>query len=138
MPNQCSDTHPRGARKTPVPLSHPVLPPDSQDTCGGNRLTVAVAESRLQAELYRLGACYPVISSNVACAATGCQRSGDANRLIRRASLAISCSLVSPIACPEIPTIAEHVDATLAITRYGVVTVLVGLRGRDPPDPDHG
>lgn len=99
-----------------------------QETKG---LTVADALYRLQEELDRIGARYPVISTNLEPRLDGLPRSGQAEP--RDPGVALYFHLAGKPHCmpcdtydrvaDNIAAIAKHIEATRAIDRFGVATV---------------
>lgn len=94
-------------------------------------LTVSEALSRLQDELDRIGARYPVISTNLETRLDGLPRSGQ--REPDDPGVALYFDLAGKPHCMpcdtydrvagNIAAIAKHIEATRAIDRYGVATV---------------
>lgn len=94
-------------------------------------LTVADALSRLQDELDRLGARYPVISTNLETRLDGMPRSGQSEPADPGVALyfqlqgkphCMPCDTYTKVA-QNIAAIAAHIEATRAIERYGVSSV---------------
>jgi DnaJ-domain-containing protein 1 len=97
----------------------------------GQPLTVAGALARLQAELDRIGARYPVVSSNLEVRLDGMPRSGARQPDDRGVAVYFQLN-GKPICMPcdtyfdvadNIAAIAAHIEATRAIERHGVATV---------------
>jgi hypothetical protein len=95
------------------------------------RLTVAEALSRLQDELDRIGARYPVVSTNLETRLDGLPRSGQAEPSDPGVALyfdlgckphCMPCDTYDRVA-DNIAAIAKHIEATRAIDRFGVATV---------------
>lgn len=94
-------------------------------------LTIADALSRLQGEVDRLGARYPVISSNLELRLDGLPRSGQSEPRDPGVALyfdlngkphCMPCDTYDRVA-DNIAAIAKHIEATRAIDRFGVATV---------------
>lgn len=94
-------------------------------------LTVADAISRLQGEIDRLGARYPVVSSNLEPRLDGLPRSGQSEPRDPGVALyfdlngkphCMPCDTYDRVA-DNIAAIAKHIEATRAIDRFGVATV---------------
>lgn len=94
-------------------------------------LTVADALSRLQDEIDRLGARYPVVSSNLETRLDGLPRSGQREPDDPGVALyfdlkgephCLPCDTYHRVA-DNIAAIAKHIEATRAIERYGVASV---------------
>lgn len=94
-------------------------------------LTVADALSRLQGELDRIGARYPVVSSNLETRLDGLPRSGQREPDDPGVALyfdlkgephCLPCDTYNR-AADNIAAIAKHVEATRAIERYGVASI---------------
>lgn len=111
---------------------------------GSKPISVAVALERLQRELGRLGARYPVVSSNLETRLDGLPRSGqrdpDDPGVAVYFELAgkphcMPCDTYTTVAA-NIAAIAAHIEATRAIERYGVATVaemFSGFAALPPP-----
>lgn len=94
-------------------------------------LTVADALGRLQDELDRIGARYPVVSTNLETRLDGLPRSGQAEP--RDPGVALYFDLAGKPHCmpcdtydrvaDNIAAIAKHIEATRAIERYGVASM---------------
>jgi hypothetical protein len=108
-------------------------------------LTVAVALSRLQDEIDRIGARLPVISSNVETRLDGLPRSG---REPEDPGVALYFQLAGKPHCmpcdtydrvaDNIAAIAAHIEATRAIERHGVASLsemFAGFAALPPPGP---
>lgn len=94
-------------------------------------LTVADALARLQDELDRIGARYPVVSSNLETRLDGLPRSGQREPNDPGVALyfhlngkphCMPCDTFDRVA-DNIAAIAKHIEATRAIDRFGVATV---------------
>lgn len=94
-------------------------------------LTIKGSLQRLQIELDRIGARYPVVSSNVETRLDGLPRSDRANPAdpgvavyfqLRGKPICFPCDRYKTVA-GNIAAIAKHIEATRAIERYGVATV---------------
>lgn len=94
-------------------------------------LTVADALSRLQDEIDRIGARYPVVSSNLETRLDGLPRSGQREPDDPGVALyfdlkgephCLPCDTYHRVA-DNIAAIAKHIEATRAIERYGVASV---------------
>jgi hypothetical protein len=94
-------------------------------------LTVADALGRLQDELDRIGARYPVVSTNLETRLDGLPRSGQAEPRDPGVALyfdlkgkphCMPCDTYDRVA-DNIAAIAKHIEATRAIDRFGVATV---------------
>lgn len=94
-------------------------------------LTVADALGRLQDELDRIGARYPVVSTNLETRLDGLPRSGQAEPHDPGVALyfdlkgkphCMPCDTYDRVA-DNIAAIAKHIEATRAIDRFGVATV---------------
>ena len=94
-------------------------------------LSVADATRRLQDELDRIGARYPVISSNVELRLDGLPRSGQPEPDDPGVALyfdlkgephCLPCDTYKRVA-DNIAAIAKHIEATRAIERYGVASI---------------
>jgi hypothetical protein len=96
----------------------------------GSTMTNATAAKRVEAELDRLGAVYPLISSNVEVTLSGRPRSGQKAPedpgvcvyfQLRSKPYAMACDRYRTVA-DNLAAIAAHIDATRAIARHGVAT----------------
>jgi len=94
-------------------------------------LTVAEALGRLQDELDRIGARYPVVSTNIETRLDGLPRSGQAEPSDPGVALyfdlsgkphCMPCDTYTKVA-QNIAAIAAHIEATRAIERHGVSSV---------------
>lgn len=94
-------------------------------------LTVADALARLQDELDRIGARYPVVSSNLETRLDGLPRSGQREPDDPGVALyfdlkgephCLPCDTYTRVA-DNIAAIAKHIEATRAIERYGVASI---------------
>ena len=104
---------------------------DSSFTSHGQRLTVAVALSRLQAQVDLLGGRLPILSSNVELRLDGMPRSGLPEPQdpgvalyfqLRGKPTCMPCDSFRKVA-DNIGAIAHHIDAVRRIERYGVASV---------------
>lgn len=102
----------------------------------GADLTVAVAASRVEDELQKLGARWPLISSNVELTLSGHPRSGQREPDDRGVCVyfqlaskpyAMACDRYTTVA-DNLAAIAAHIDATRAIERHGVATAAETLQ----------
>lgn len=100
-------------------------------------LTVAEALKRLKEELDRIGARYPVVSTNLETRLDGLPRSGQAKPRdpgiavyfdIGGAAHCLPCDTYNDVA-QNIAAIAAHIAATRAIERHGVASVREMFRG---------
>lgn len=94
-------------------------------------LTVADALARLQDEIDRIGARYPVVSSNLETRLDGLPRSGQREPDDPGVALyfdlkgephCLPCDTYTRVA-DNIAAIAKHIEATRAIERYGVASI---------------
>lgn len=110
-----------------------------------SELTVAESLGRLQAELDRIGARYPVVSSNLETRLDGLPRSGQ--REPQDPAVAVYFQLSGKPHClpcdtydraaDNIAAIAAHIEATRAIERHGVASVAEMFAGFAAlPSPD--
>lgn len=102
----------------------------------GRDLTVAVAAGRVEGELTKLGARWPLISSNVELTLSGRPRSGQREPDDRGVCVyfqmggkpyAMACDRYTTVA-DNLAAIAAHIDATRAIERHGVATAAETLQ----------
>lgn len=102
----------------------------------GSDLTVAVAAGRVEDELQKLGARWPLISSNVELTLSGRPRSGQREPDDRGVCVyfqlagrpyAMACDRYTTVA-DNLAAIAAHIDATRAIERHGVATAAETLQ----------
>lgn len=102
----------------------------------GRELTVAVAAGRVEDELTKLGARWPLISSNVELTLSGRRRSGQREPDDRGVCVyfqlggkpyAMACDRYMVVA-DNLAAIAAHIDATRAIERHGVATAAETLQ----------
>lgn len=110
----------------------------------GNRLTTAAGADRVEAEVARLGGKYLLISSNVEVTLAGRPRSGQRAPedpgvcvyfQMGAEPYAMACDGYTMVA-DNLAAIAAHIEATRAITRYGVATAAETLRAfLALPDP---
>lgn len=99
-------------------------------------LSVQIATGRLDAELERLGARQPVLSTNVSLRLDGRPRSDENPRdpgaaiyfSFRGKATVLACDRYSLVA-DNIAAIAAHIDALRRIERYGVGTIEQALAG---------
>jgi len=111
----------------------------------GRSLTVAVALDRLNGELARLGARYPVVSSNVELRRDGLPRSGQPEP--RDPGVAVYFHLGGQPHCLSsdaydrvadyIAAIAKHIEDTRSIERHGVASVEQMFAFAALPAPEH-
>lgn len=103
---------------------------------GGKWVTVAVAATRVEDELQRLGARWPVISSNVELTLSGRPRSGQREPDdpgvcvycdLKGAPYAMACDRYTEVA-DNLAAIAAHIGATRAIERHGVASAAETLQ----------
>jgi hypothetical protein len=94
-------------------------------------ITIAEALDRLDGELERIGAQYPVVSSNLERRANGLPRSGQREPddpgvaiyfLLAAKPHCMPCDTYTTVAA-NIAAIAAHIEATRAIERHGVASV---------------
>lgn len=113
---------------------------------GGQKdITIADALRRLQEELDRIGARYPVVSSNVETRVDGLPRSG--GRKPDDPGVAVYFQLKDkPVCMPcdtyclvehNIAAIAAHIEATRKIERHGVATIAEMFSGFVALPPSH-
>jgi hypothetical protein len=107
-------------------------------------LSVADALGRLQDELDRIGARYPVISTNLEPRLDGLPRSGQPEPVDPGVALyfdlkgephCLPCDTYTRVA-DNIAAIAKHIEATRAIERYGVASIremFAGFAALPPP-----
>lgn len=124
---------------TPYPLQWPAARPrrkssarrKGQFSSNGLHVSVAQAIKRLQDELDRVGARYPVISTNVEVRLDGLPRSGQRKPedpgvavyfQLQGEPHCLPCDTYDDVA-QNIAAIAEHIKATRAIERHGVASV---------------
>ena len=102
----------------------------------GRELTVAVAAARVEDELQKLGARWPLISSNVELTLSGRPRSGQREPDDRGVCVyfqmggkpyAMACDRYTTVA-DNLAAVAAHIDATRAIERHGVATAAETLQ----------
>lgn len=112
----------------------------------GRDITAAVAMSRCEEELDRMGALYPVLSSNLELRIDGRPRSDRAPPIDPGACLyfslkgepfALACDRYSS-AQQNIAAIAAHLDATRAIERHGVASAAETLQAFSALPPPAG
>ena len=103
---------------------------------GDKRISVAVAVERLEAELGRLGARYPLLSTNIETTLSGRPRSSAPRPAdpgvcvyfqLDGKPYALACDRYTEVA-DNVAAIAAHVDATRAITRHGVASAAETLQ----------
>ena len=96
----------------------------------GQSMTNATAAERVEAELDRLGARYPLISSNVEVTLSGRLRSGARTPedpgiciyfQLSGKPYAMACDRYTTVA-DNLAAVAAHIDATRAIERHGVAS----------------
>lgn len=101
-----------------------------------HRLTVTIATARLEAELDRLGAKNPVLSTNVSLRLDGRPRSDENPRdpgaaiyfSFKGKATVLACDQFQYVA-DNIAAIAAHIDALRRVERYGVGTIEQALAG---------
>lgn len=111
----------------------------------GRDITAAVAMGRCEEELERMGAVYPILSSNLELRLDGRPRSDKAPPSdpgvclyfsLKSEPFALACDRYST-APQNIAAIAAHLDATRAIERHGVASAAESLRAFSAlPPPD--
>lgn len=131
---------PRGKGRTPAGQRKV-----SKFKSNGKDLTVAVAASRVEDELERLGARWPIISSNVEVTLSGRPRSGQREPTdpgvcvyfdLAGKPYAMACDRYTKVA-DNLAAIAAHIDATRAIERHGVASAAETLQAFQAlPNPD--
>jgi hypothetical protein len=122
------------------PAGKPRTPPAQRKAgkfrSNGGHLTVAVAAGRVEDELDKLGARWPIISSNVELTLSGRPRSGQREPDDRGVCVyfqlagkpyAMACDRYTTVA-DNLAAIAAHIDATRAIERHGVATAAETLQ----------
>jgi hypothetical protein len=127
---------PAGWRRTPGPQRS--WSRFSTNRTSNRRLTIALATTRLQHELDRLGAQAPTLSTNVALRLDGRPRSeggpepSDPGVAVyfsfRGRATVLACDRYGDVA-GNIAAIAAHIDALRRIERYGVGTIEQALAG---------
>lgn len=112
----------------------------------GRAITVAAAVDRLDGELSRLGAIYPVLSTNIELRLDGRPRSGQGNPAdpgacvyfsLKGKPFALACDTYSDVA-QNIAALAAHLDATRAIERHGVASAAETLEAFSALPPPTG
>lgn len=114
----------------------------------GNWITIAQAVARVEAELGRIGARYPLLSSNLELRLDGQPRSGQADPKdpavclyfdLKGKPFALACDRYHHVQ-DNIAALAAHLDATRAIERHGVATAAETLQAFAalPPPPPGG
>lgn len=113
----------------------------------GRPVTMAVAVDRLDAELGRLGAAYPMLSSNVKLRLDGRPRSGEPRPtdpgacvyfLLKGKPFALACDSYESVE-QNVAALAAHLEATRAIERHGVATAAETLEAFSAlPPPSAG
>lgn len=102
----------------------------------GSWLTVALAADRLEAELGRLGAVYPIISTNVEMTLSGRPRAGQGAPndpgacvyfSLKGKPYAMACDRYQHVE-DNLAAIAAHIDAVRKIERHGVSTAAETLQ----------
>lgn len=99
-------------------------------------LTVTISTGRLEAELERLGASNPVLSTNVSLRLDGRPRSNEEPSdpgaatyfSFRGKATVLACDKYTTVA-DNIAAIAAHIDALRRVERYGVGTIEQALAG---------
>lgn len=104
---------------------------DGHSYASAQPITVAEALQRLQTELDRIGARYPVVSSNVEVRLDGLPRSGAREPIdpgvavyfqLDGKPVCLPCDTYTKVAA-NIAAVAAHIEATRAIERHGVASV---------------
>lgn len=112
----------------------------------GRPVTMAVAVDRLDGELSRLGALYPVLSTNVELRLDGRPRSGQGNPTdpgacvyfsLKGKPFALACDTYSDVA-QNVAALAAHLDNTRAIERHGVASAAETLEAFSALPPPSG
>lgn len=114
---------------------------------GRHPVTVSEAINRLEGELDRLGAIYVVVSTNIEPRLDGRPRSGQpeprdpgvvAYFQLKGEPYALACDTYQTVP-QNLAALAAHVEATRAITRYGVASAQETLQAFSAlPPPDRG
>lgn len=111
------------------------------------RITLGGAIGRLEEQVQRLGGVYPLLSTNIEPRLDGRPRGGAAPPAdpavclyfqLKGAPLAMGCDKFTEVA-QNIAAIAQHIDATRRIERYGVATAaetLQAFSALPPPKPE--
>lgn len=103
---------------------------------GGVRINPSTAATRLEDEIRRLGGIYPLLSSNVELRKDGKPRSNQAPPAdpgvcvyfqMKGKPYAMACDTYTEVA-QNIAAIANHIEATRRIERYGVATAAETLQ----------
>lgn len=114
-------------------------------TSGGKPISMAVARSRLQAELDRLGATYPLLSTNIELRLDGQPRSGRSAPhdpaacvyfSLKGKPFALGCDTFDTVE-GNVAALAAHIEALRAIERHGVASAAESLEAfvALPPPP---
>jgi len=112
----------------------------------GRDITAAVAMSRCEEELERMGGVYPILSSNLELRMDGRPRSDKGEPSdpgaclyfsIKSEPFALACDTYSTTS-QNIAAIAAHLDATRAIDRHGVASAAEALRAFSQLPPPSG
>lgn len=113
---------------------------------GGKPLSMAYAVGRLDAELQRLGAMYPVLSTNVELRLDGQPRSNQANPVdpgacvyftLKGKPFALACDTYTKVE-QNVAALAAHLDNTRGIERHGVATAAESLEAFSALPPPAG
>lgn len=109
-------------------------------------VTMAVAVERLDSELTKMGASYPLLSTNVEVRLDGKPRSGQGAPAdpgvcvyfsLKGEPFALACDTFNTVE-QNVAALAAHVEATRAITRWGVASAaetLQAFTALPPPPP---
>lgn len=112
----------------------------------GRPVTMAVAVDRLDQELNRLGALYPVLSTNVELRLDGRPRSGQGNPSdpgacvyfsLQGKPFALACDTYTDVA-QNVAALAAHLDHTRGIERHGVASAAESLEAFSALPPPSG
>lgn len=112
----------------------------------GRDITMALAVDRLDGELTRLGALYPVLSTNVELRLDGRPRSGQRAPddpgvcvyfSLKGRPFALACDRYRTVE-QNVAALAAHLDATRAIERHGVATAAETLEAFTALPPPSG
>jgi len=112
----------------------------------GRDITAAVAMSRCEEELDKMGGVYPILSSNLELRMDGRPRSDKSEPsdpgaclyfAIKSEPFALACDTYST-AAQNIAAIAAHLEATRAIDRHGVASAAEALRAFSQLPPPSG
>jgi hypothetical protein len=112
----------------------------------GKAITVSGAVDRLDAEIGRMGASYPLLSSNLELRLDGRPRGGQGQPAdpgvcvyfqLKGSPFALACDTYTKVE-QNIAALAAHLEATRAIERHGVATAaesLAAFSALPPPGP---